>query len=106
MTKNGRPSGGHPGIEHLGDVRVIHHRQRLPLLLEAHDHLFAVHARLDDLERHAPPHRLELFGHPDRAEAAFADLLEQFVMADPVLAFLRFQTRQLGLQFSRIVAIC
>jgi hypothetical protein len=61
--------------------------------------------RLDDLERHAPPHRLKLFSHPDRAEAAFADLLEQFVIADPVLACLRFQARKLCFQFSRIVAI-
>jgi hypothetical protein len=84
---------------------VIHQRQRLPLLFEAHDHLFGVHAQLDDLERHAPPHRLELVGHPDGAEASFSKLLEQFVIADPVLAFLRFQACQVCFQFSRIGAI-
>jgi hypothetical protein len=30
---------------------VVHHRQRLALLLEAGDHLARVHAQLDDLER-------------------------------------------------------
>jgi hypothetical protein len=37
------------GIEHLGDVRVIHDRQGLPLLLEAGNDLGGVHAGLDDL---------------------------------------------------------
>ena len=27
--------GRHAGVEHLGDVGVVHHRQRLALLLEA-----------------------------------------------------------------------
>ena len=39
-------------IEHLGDVRMVHHGQRLPLGLEAGDDLRGVHSRLDDLERH------------------------------------------------------
>ena len=29
----------HPRIEHLGDVRMIHHRQRLPFRLEPGDRL-------------------------------------------------------------------
>jgi hypothetical protein len=37
---------------------VVHHRQRLPPGLEAGDDLLGVHAQLDELERHAPPHRL------------------------------------------------
>ena len=77
---------GRAGIEHLGDVRMVHQRQRLPLGLEAGDHLLRVHAELDDLERDAAPDRLALLGHPDRAEAAFADLLEQLVAADPSAA--------------------
>ena len=43
-----------------------------------------VHAQLDDLERHAPPHRFLLFGHINHAAAALADLLEQLVAADAV----------------------
>ena len=61
---------------------MIHHRQRLPLGLEPGDDLPGVHAQLDDLERDAAPHRLALLGHPDDAEAAFADLLQQLVAAD------------------------
>ena len=43
-----------------------------------------VHAELDDLERHAAAHRLLLLGHVNHAAAAFADLLQQLVAADPV----------------------
>ena len=39
MTKYGRPSGGRPGVEHLGDVRVVHQGQGLPLGLEPGQHL-------------------------------------------------------------------
>ena len=65
-----------PGVEHPGDVRMVHHRQGLPLGLEAGDHLPRVHARLDDLERDRPLDRLGLLGHEDHAHAAFADLLQ------------------------------
>ena len=64
----------HSRIEDLRDVRVIQRGQRLPFRLEARHDLPAVHAQLDDLERHSPLHRLALLGHPDFAEAAFADL--------------------------------
>src|SRR6266699_2773976 len=47
-------------IKHLGDVRVVHHRQRLPLRLEPGDDLLGVHAQLDDLERDAATHGLGL----------------------------------------------
>ena len=69
-------------IKHLGDVRMIHHRQRLPLGLEAGDHLLAVHARLDDLQRDTAADRLGLLGHIDEAHAPFADLLQELVGAD------------------------
>ena len=62
---------------------VVHHRQRLALGLEPGDDLGAVHARLDDLERHLAPDRLLLLGHVDDAHAALADLLQQPVGADP-----------------------
>ena len=77
------PAGvGRARIEHPGDVRMVHHRQGLPLGLEAGDHLPRVHARLDDLERDRPLDRLGLLGHEDDAHAAFADLLQQLVGAD------------------------
>ena len=46
--------------------------------------MFGVHAELDELERHAPADRFFLFGHIDDAAAAFADLLEQFVVPDVI----------------------
>ena len=89
------PAGvGHARVEDLGDVRMVHHRQRLPLGLEPRDDLPAVHAQLDDLERDAAFDRLALFGHPDFAEAAFADLLQQLVAADHLgRGFLRLGIR-------------
>ena len=71
-----------PGVEHLGDVGVVHHRQGLPLGLEPGDDLLGVHARLDDLQRHPAADRVRLLGHEDDAHAAFADLLQQLVGAD------------------------
>ena len=58
---------------------MIHHRQRLPLRLEPRDDLLGVHPQLDDLERHAPPHRLGLLRDIDHAAPAFADPLQQLV---------------------------
>ncbi len=80
-----RPAGvGGAAVEHLGDVRMVHDGQRLPLRLEARDHLLGVHAELDDLERDLAADRLGLLGHVNHAAAAFADLLEEFVAADAV----------------------
>ena len=85
------PAGlGRAGIEHLGDVRMVHHRQRLPLRLEPGDHLPGVHAQLDDLERDPPAHRLGLLGHVDHAAAAFAELLASLVPADDVAGLSRW----------------
>ena len=70
-----RPAvGGHAAVEHPGDVRVVHQRQRLPLLLEALQHGLGVHAGLDELERDVALDRFGLLGDPDLAHAAFADL--------------------------------
>ena len=67
---------------HLGDVRMIHHRQRLPLGLEASDDLARIHAGLDDLERHAALDRVLLVGDVNQAHAAFTDPFQQLVRAD------------------------
>ena len=71
-------------IENFGNVRMIHHRERLPLLFEAGDHLLGIHAHFDDLQSHAPTHGLFLLGHPHGAKSALTDLLEKFVVADPL----------------------
>jgi hypothetical protein len=39
-----------PAVEHLGDVGVVHQGQRLPLGLEAVQHLPGIHAGLDELD--------------------------------------------------------
>src|SRR6266540_4442743 len=61
---------------------MVHQRQGLPLGLEARDDLAAVHAGLDDLEGDLALHGLGLLGQEDRAHAALAELLEEFVGAD------------------------
>ena len=73
---------GGAGVEDLGDVGVVHQGQGLALGPEPGEHLAAVHAGLDELERDRPPHRLGLLGHVDRAHAPLADRLEQLVRAD------------------------
>ena len=47
-----------------------------------------VHAQLDDLERDATADRLFLFGHVNRAAAAFADFLQQLVGTNAVAGLL------------------
>jgi len=41
-----------------------------------------VHAELDDLERHAPPHRLGLLGHIHHTATAYAESLQQLVASE------------------------
>ncbi len=67
--------GREAAVEDLGDVGMIHQRQRLPLLLEALHHRFGIHAGLDQLQRHPALDGLGLLGDPDLAHAPFADLL-------------------------------
>jgi hypothetical protein len=70
------------GVEHSGDVDVIHQGQGLTLGLEAGNDLLRVHASLDKLDGHQALDRLRLLGHPHRTHAAFADLLDQLVRTD------------------------
>jgi len=77
--KIGPSAGGRSCLEHSGDVGMIHHGQRLTFGLEARQHLVRIHSRLHDLDGHLPGDRLRLLRHPDNAESAFADLLEQGV---------------------------
>ena len=47
--------------------------------------------------RRLAPHRLELLGHPHRAAAAVADLLQQLVAIDPVAGLLAWSGAGVGL---------
>ena len=66
---------GRAGIEHFGNVRVIHHRERLTLSFKPRNDLAGVHARLDNLEGYGAADGVDLLGHENHAHAAFADLL-------------------------------
>ena len=78
-----RPAAvGAAGVEHPGDVRVLHEGQRLPLRLEPVQHGAGVHPRLDRLQGHPPADRVPLLGHEDDPHSALADLLDQRVRAD------------------------
>src|SRR5947207_1004511 len=79
LMYNGVPIIWAKFVKDVRDVGMVHDRQRLPLGLEARDHLARVHARLDDLQGNLATHRLGLLGHEDDAEAAFADLLQELV---------------------------
>ena len=70
MTKYGRPAAVVARIEHLGDVRVVHQRQRFALCLEPRDDLTGVHAGLDQLQGDAPMWRCVLFEASRWAEAS------------------------------------
>ncbi len=71
-----------PGIEDLGDRRVIHHRQGLTFGLEPRHDLPRVHAVPDHLEGDVAFHGLGLPGEPDLSHAALAQLAQQTVGAD------------------------
>ncbi len=70
-----------PAVQHLSDVGVVHHGQRLPLGLEARQYRPRIHAGLDELQGHFAADWLHLLGDPHGAHAAFADRFQQFVAA-------------------------
>ena len=61
---------------------MFHEGQGLALGLEPADDLLGVHAGLDELQRNHSLDGLGLLSHPDRAHAAFADLLQKLVRTD------------------------
>ena len=78
-----RPAAvGRAGIEHPGDVGVLHQRQGLPFGFEAGDDFFGVHPRLEDFDGDHPADRCGLLGHEDGPERPLTDLLQQLVGAD------------------------
>src|SRR5438034_8330027 len=70
--------------ERLGDVRMIHHRESLPLGLEPSDDLPGIHAQLDDLERDTATDGFLLFRDIDHATTALAEILAELVAANTV----------------------
>ena len=85
----GTAVAGHARIEDLGDVGMIHHRQRLTLLLEACEDGTGVHARLENLDRDALHHRLAALGEPDDAEPALSQRLQQAIGPDAIAGFFK-----------------
>ncbi len=78
----GSPGGGLAAVQDAGNADVLHESQGLALGLEAGDHLTRVHARLQDFQSDPAANRVLLLGHEYHAEAAFPDLLDQFVGAN------------------------
>ena len=73
---------GRAGVEQLGDIRVIHERNRLPLGLEAReDRGRAAALGPNQLDGDLALDRFGLLGHPDAAHAPFADRLQELVPA-------------------------
>ena len=89
---------GRSGIQHFGDIGMIHHGQRLPLGFKSSHNLVRIHARFDDLESHFAADRFFLLGHINSAHAASADLLKQFVRADLSAGAFRDQPVERDLQ--------
>ena len=87
--KKGPARLSRPGIEHFGDVGMVHQRQGLALRFEPGDDLASVHAELDDLERDSSFYWLFLLRHVHHAPTALADFLEDFVAADHFTLLLR-----------------
>ncbi len=75
------PGLGNPGVQHLGDVGVVHHSERLPFLVETGKQARGIQAKADYFEGDAALHVLDLIGDPDLSHAAFAQLLAQFETA-------------------------
>ena len=78
----GEPAFSHAGVEDLGDTHVVHHGERLPLRLEPCHDLFGIHARFDDLHRHAAFDGMLLVAHVDDPHPSFANRLQELVGTD------------------------
>ncbi len=77
------PAGvGGAGLEHLGDVWMVHQGQGLSLGLEPGNYLVGIQTGPDDLQGHSSPDGALLLGHVHNAHASFADLSQELVGAD------------------------
>src|SRR5262249_44827786 len=80
--KVGQARGCSSRVQDTRDVGMLHDSQGLPLAFKASDHLFAVHARLDDLERNVAADRLVLLRAVHNPHATLAELLDELVRPD------------------------
>ena len=64
---------------------MIHHRECLPLVVKAGEHLGRVHSELHNFKSHAPANGLELFGQIDGAHAPFTQRLDDSVAAEVLI---------------------
>src|SRR5262249_28349420 len=83
----GEGNSSNTRVKNLGDVWMVHQRERLAFALETGDHGFGVHAQLDDFERDTAADWFLLLGHVHDSAAPFADLLKQFVVANTITRF-------------------
>ena len=91
--EKGPPVIAGSGVKNVGDIGVVHQRQRLTFALEARQHLPAIHAQLDDFQCNLAANRVRLLGQVDRAHTPFADLAQKLIASevvalDPGLAWL------------------
>jgi hypothetical protein len=63
---------------------MFHQRESLTFGIKPGDHVFSIHAGLDDFQRDTPPDGLLLFRHEYNTATAFADLLEQLITPDAI----------------------
>ena len=87
------------------DGGVGHQPERLALGLEARDDPSRIHAGLDELECHLTPDRLDLFGEPDFAHTALAELANQAIRTDGVARPREQRVEHGGLQFRQPAGI-
>ena len=72
----GSAGAGGAGVEHPGDLGMIHQRQGLALGFKAGNDCLGVHPELDNFERHAAAHRLLLLGQVHHSHTARANWVE------------------------------
>ena len=71
------------------NVRMLHHRQRLALVVEPGEHLRGVHAELHNLQSHIPANRFTLLRQIHGAHAAFTKCTNDPIPAEVVITHCR-----------------
>jgi hypothetical protein len=72
-------------VEDSRDIRVVHHRQRLPLVGEAGEYLVRVHPEFDDFERYTAANGFPLLGQVHGAHTPFAQRTKDLKTAEIVI---------------------
>ena len=78
--------GGRGGVKHLGNRRMIHDRQRLPLHLKSLQHLVVVQAGFDKLQRDFPLYGGCLFRQPHLPHTTSPNFLHEPVGSENSVA--------------------